>query len=101
MNTETQQQSVMMVVSAGVIAGLFLLAVTIAGWTVHTAYRSAHWQQREATALAREKELREELSQAKSLKVALSYAQQHGFEAGQIAGVIDAAQPVAQNISVR
>jgi hypothetical protein len=87
--------------SASSIALLFLTAVSIAGWTVNTAYQSAHWQKREQAALARQKELQESLSSSRSLQAALQYAETQGFVTGQVAGVLDASQPVAQNVIVR
>lgn len=89
------------IASAGVISLLFLMAVSIAGWTVNTAYQSAHWQKREQAALTRQKELQESLSSSRSLQTALQYAKQEGFVTGTAVGSLDASQPVAQNVSVR
>lgn len=88
-------------VSAGAISLLFLMAVSIAGWTVNTAYQSAHWQKREQAALTRQKELQESLSSSRSLQTALHYAQHEGFVTGTAVASLDSAQPVAQNIVVR
>ena len=89
------------VTSVGVVSMLFLLAVSIAGWTVNTAYQSAHWQKREQAALTRQKELQEKLATSQSLQSALGYAQQEGFVAAGTVGTISVSQPVAQNVVIR
>ncbi len=89
------------VTSAGAISLLFLMAVSIAGWTVNTAYQSAHWQQREQVALTRQKELAETLSSSRSLQAALQYAQSEGFVTANTIGTINVTQPVAQNVLIR
>ncbi len=91
----------MMAFSGAALVTLFLLAVSIAGWTVNTAYESVSLQKREQVALARQKELGEVLSSAQSLQAALDYAQKEGFVASDTIAVLDASQPVAQNVVVR
>jgi aryl-alcohol dehydrogenase-like predicted oxidoreductase len=87
--------------SVGAVSLLFLMAVSIAGWTVNTAYQSAHWQKREQAALTRQKELAEALSSSRSLQAALQYAEAQGFVASGAIGSITTSQPVAQNVVVR
>ena len=91
----------MFATSVGVVSMLFLLAVSIAGWTVNTAYQSSHWQQREQVALKRQKELQEKLASSRSLQTALSYAEQEGFVATGTVGTLNVSQPVAQNVVIR
>ncbi len=83
------------------ITSLFLLAVFVAGWTVNTAYHSAHLQQREKAALARQKVLQEQLAQANSLNTVLEYAHKEGFQPTVIAGTLEVTTPVAANTVVR
>lgn len=95
-------RSWMFVMGLGVgITTLFLLAVFVAGWTVNTAYHSAHLQQREKAALAQQKVLQEQLAQANSLSSVLEYAQQEGFEPAKIAGTLEVTTPVAANTLAR
>lgn len=87
-------------VGALVIA-LFLCAVMVAGWTVNTAYRSAHLQQRERVARERQKILQEQLAQASSLNVVLTYAEEKGFKPAAVAGALEVTTPVADGGLVR
>jgi hypothetical protein len=87
--------------SVGLVSMLFLLAVSIAGWTVNTAYQSAHWQKREQAALTRQKELQEKLATSRSLQTALTFAQQEGFVTASTVGTLNVSQPMAQNVVIR
>lgn len=98
---EVEGNRTVLAASVGAIVVLFLLAVSIAGWTVNIAYQSAHWQEREQIALKQQKELEEKLSQSGSLQAALDYAQTEGFVAGGTVGSLSTTQPVAQNVVIR